>query len=108
MSTTTRVPVVSERVFQGALIDLLRVYGWRVWHNTIAYRSDRGWPDLVAVHPTHGIRFIELKRDDRAALTVAQESWLTDLAAAGAVCRVLRPRDLYASDTAERLARGEA
>jgi hypothetical protein len=112
VTTTTRgapaprAPVVTEKAFQRALLDLLHLHGWRVWHDTVAWRSDRGWPDLVCAHPTHGLRFLELKRDN-GALTPTQESWLADLTAAGAVCRVLRPRDLYATDTAERLARGE-
>lgn len=102
--TTIPSTLVTEKDFQQTLLDLFAVHGWRCWHNTIAWRSDHGWPDLVCCHPRWGILFCEVKRQE-GKLTPTQESWLADLTRAGARCYVLKPADW---PLAERIARGAA
>jgi hypothetical protein len=105
--TTTITPdqlPVTEAAFQRTVMALFRLHGWRLWHNHVAWRSEAGWPDLVAVHPAHGIVFLEVKTD-AGRVTAAQESWLDALEAAGARVHVLRPRDW---NVIQQFARGEA
>lgn len=101
--TSTTAPPVTEAAFQRTVIHLLRLHGWRCWHNHVAWRSDAGWPDLVAVHPRHGVRFLELK-SNTGRLSLHQAGWIEDLQQAGARCYVLKPRDW---ELAQAIARGE-
>jgi hypothetical protein len=101
--TTTTAPPVTEAAFQRTVVALFRLHQWRLWHNHIAWRSEAGWPDLICVHPRHGIRFLEIKTDT-GKVTAAQEGWIFDLTRAGARCHVLRPADF---PLAQRIARGE-
>lgn len=94
---------LSERDWQRTVVELFRVTGWRVWHNTVAWRSDAGWPDLVTVHPIHGIRFLELK-SERGRLSASQADWIKHLRAAGQLVYILRPSDW---EHAQAIARGE-
>jgi hypothetical protein len=75
------------------VIDLARLLGWRVAHFRPA-RGPKGWrlqvsgdgagfPDLVLVHPRHGVRFRELK-SGKARLSPKQAAWIDGLQAAGA------------------------
>ena len=93
---------VTEAQWQRTVVDLFRLHGWKVWHDTVAWRSDAGWPDLVAVHPRHGVRWIELK-SQRGRVSPSQELWHQALAAAGQRVVVLRPADWA---RAQRLAAG--
>lgn len=104
---TARSPLaaaVTEAAWQRTVVDLFRLHGWRVWHDTVAWRSDPGWPDIVATHRQHGLRFLELKREN-GVLTPAQIAWHADLAAAGHPVHVLRPSDW---EGAQELAKGGA
>jgi hypothetical protein len=105
MSTSTLAPPVTEAAFQRTIVALFRLHQWRIWHNQVAWRSEAGWPDLVAVHPdpARGVVFLEIKTDT-GKLTAAQEGWIFDLTRAGARCHVLRPRDW---ELARAIARGE-
>jgi hypothetical protein len=94
---------ISEASWQRTVMDLFRLHGWRVWHDTTAWRSDAGWPDLVCTHRVHGLRFLELKREG-GRVSTSQASWHADLAAAGHPVHVLRPSDW---ERAQQLARGE-
>jgi hypothetical protein len=89
-TSTDALKHITEAAWQRTVVDLFRLHGWRVWHDTTAWRSDPGWPDLVCVHPQHGVRFIELKRES-GRLRPAQRDWLRALSAAGQRTYVLRP-----------------
>lgn len=94
----------NEKVFQAIAERLFRSHDWLVFHTYDARRSEPGFPDLVCVHPKHGVVFAELKMPD-GRLSDAQKRWLTALDRAGARPYVWRPnnyRDM------EAVARGEA
>jgi hypothetical protein len=87
---------LSEKDFQRQVIDLGRLCGWKVQHQTISYRSEPGWPDLVMVRNGR-IVFAELKTE-RGRVSDAQSEWLAALnqvalANAGVHVGVFRPSD---------------
>jgi hypothetical protein len=75
----------TERVFQGHVLDLAAIGGWRAYHTRDSRGSHPGFPDLVLVQegPDRGpgrplLLFVELKtRTGR--LTMPQEAWLAAL-----------------------------
>lgn len=101
---------MSEAQWQALVLDLMRVYGWRVAHFkavpvtvagvtrtfTPVQADGAGFPDLCAVHRRHeAILYAELKTET-GRVKPAQRAWLDDLLAAGSrgtYVVVLRPRD---------------
>lgn len=83
---------ISEAAFQAQVMQLARVLGWKAYHTHDSRRSDPGFPDLVLVHPQHGVLFRELKTE-RGRVSDAQRTWLAALAASGADAAVWRPHD---------------
>jgi hypothetical protein len=91
---------MSEAEFQKVVIDLARRNGWLVYHAVPAqvrpgvwrttYAGDRGFPDLMMVHPTRGGLFAELKTD-KGKVTYEQEQWLDTLQQAGYEAYCWRP-----------------
>lgn len=74
---------VSERDFQQQVLDVARLYGWRVFHAFDSRRSEPGFPDLVLVRGDRLI-FAELKsRNGR--LEAEQLEWLGALDAVSTV-----------------------
>jgi hypothetical protein len=59
-----------------------------VWRTT--YAGDRGFPDLMMVHPTRGGLFVELKTD-LGKVTPEQQQWLDTLREAGFEAYCWRP-----------------
>lgn len=74
----------TEAECQRTVIDAAKLCGWLV-HAERPAQSARGWrtpvqghagfPDLVLVHPTRGLAFIELKRRPNK-VEDAQQAWL--------------------------------
>lgn len=111
---------MTEAEFQDALVDLARLYGWRVAHfaaartahgwRTPARYDAKGFPDLVLVHPVRRlIIFAEIKGRD-GKTTTDQDGWLAALAMASKCTTdvrvaVWRPQD--ASDIARTLTAGK-
>jgi hypothetical protein len=94
---------MNETEFQGAVLDLAKLFGWRVAHFRPA-RTEQGWrtavaadgkgfPDLVLIHPKYGVLFRELKTDT-TQLSADQEAWRDSLLDAGADWDIWRPRDM--------------
>lgn len=96
---------VREADFQGQVVQLAGLAGWRTMHvrPAIGRRNGQaawqtttsvvGWPDLVLWSPRRGrVLFRELKTD-AGRLTPQQAQVLDELAAAGADVGVWRPRD---------------
>jgi hypothetical protein len=89
---TTKVDrALSERAWQGQVLQLAALYRWTAYHTFDSRRSQPGFPDLVLCRDR--VLFRELKTD-RGRLTGDQERWLEALRAAGADACVWRPADL--------------
>lgn len=65
--------------------------GWTCWHDHDSRRNDAGFPDLLLIHPEHGIRWLELKTE-RGRIRPEQRAWLGLLRSAGAQAAAARPR----------------
>ena len=101
---------LSEKQFQGQVISLLHLNGYRVAHFTPALNArgqwrtpiaadGKGFPDLVAVRPNEPdhhrdgrVLFIELK-SDVGRLSKEQRDWSADLLSSGAEAYVWKPKD---------------
>lgn len=91
---------VTERDLQARVMDLARMYGWRVahFHDSrrqvkpgvfVGDRDAAGFPDLVLVRPPE-LLVVELKRET-GKVTDEQNAWLGDLAACGVEVLLVRP-----------------
>lgn len=78
-----RFAAITEKQLQANVIELAGYLGWRCYHTHDSRRSQPGFPDLVLVHPDHGILFRELKRERNSPTTEAQRDWLYALQTAG-------------------------
>lgn len=72
-------PRITEKQFMAEVIRLAKRNGWDYSHAYDSRKSEPGLPDLLLVHPTHGIVFAELKTDT-GKLTPAQAAWIGRLA----------------------------
>lgn len=91
-----------EPRFQRWVVATARANGWRVRVMDVrsggarlrrGHTPDRGWPDLLFVHPTaHRLFWAELK-DAKAPLKAEQEEVIGLLRAAGQEVHVWRPQD---------------
>ncbi len=89
------IVALSEREFQRQVMDLARIYRWRVYHPQLSKWSERGWPDLAMVRPPR-LLFAELKTD-RGKTTMHQDEWLELLRAIpGIEVHLWRPADFDA------------
>jgi hypothetical protein len=82
---------LSEKAWQGQVLQLAALYRWSHFHPYDMRRSDEGWPDLVLVRVPELV-VVELKTDT-GRLTAAQNEWLRRLAECGLETHVWRPRD---------------
>lgn len=101
---------MTERDLERGVLDIARLYGWRVVHfrpartvtgwRTPVAADGIGWPDLFMVR---GSRIVgaELK-SDAGKLTRYQTAWLEALGDAGVETHVWRPSD-YPEAIAETL-----
>lgn len=86
------------------MLDGLAVFGWIVFLDRVAWRSDPGYPDITAVHPEQRrVIWVELKTES-GRLSPRQEDWRWVLESAGQEWYLWRPSS-WAS--AERVMRGE-
>jgi predicted cobalt transporter CbtA len=106
---------VTEAEFQTAVLEAARLFCWRTAHFRPA-QSRRGWrtpvqgdgkgfPDLILLHPKHGLIVRELKANGAAKMTREQAEWLATFEAAGVDAGVWRPEQW---DEIEATLRGEA
>jgi len=91
---------MTESEFSDAVVDLARMFGWRVaafrparttkgWRTAVRY-DGAGYPDLSMAHPHGAIILAELKVT--TPLSDAQKVWAATLALSG-VYRLWRPQD---------------
>lgn len=93
---------VNEKALQNAVVELAKLYGWRVHHTRPAQmpsgkwatpiQGHAGFPDLVLVRPPD-ILFVELK-SAIGRTSPQQDEWLAALSASGAEVHLWRPRDI--------------
>lgn len=96
----TAFPSLRESDFQRQVLDLAKMFGWRVYHPMLSKWSERGFPDLTLIRPPRVI-FAELKRD-KGRTTVHQDEWAALLLACPGVEYFLwKPADF--ETIAERL-----
>ena len=94
---------MTEAQFQTQIIDLARLYGWRIAHFRPAWSRDgkrcmtavqadgAGWPDLTLVKGSRLI-FAEIKTDT-GKVSQSQQEWLDALKETKAECYLWRPAD---------------
>jgi hypothetical protein len=63
-----------EAVIQEDIVHFLSLRGWLV-HVTHMNMMEKGWPDMNALHPKYGIRFIDVKRPYQGQCTKAQKEY---------------------------------
>lgn len=84
----TATKLMCEAELQSAVTDMLTLYGWKWHHETDSRKSRRGFPDIIAVHPTGRLLLIELKGYDKRGrlgkVTPEQQGWLEVWHRAGA------------------------
>lgn len=93
---------MTEAELQAAILEVARLWGWRVAHfrpaltkhgwRTPVSADGKGFPDLVLVHERLGVVFAEVK-SDRGRLSPEQVEWGSVLALAGARMHLWRPSD---------------
>lgn len=71
------LPPVREAEFLQQIVQLARMFHWRVYHPWISVKSPSGFPDLVLLRPPRLI-FAELKTG-RRKLTWEQTQWIDAL-----------------------------
>ena len=108
-STPTLSPLLTEAQLQRGILDAAALYGYRVWHNTYAIGSDRGWPDLVLVRVATRARpgrliFAELK-GPRGRVRPDQAVWLQTLREAGQEVYLWDSREISLQEITDILAR---
>jgi hypothetical protein len=97
-----RLDELNERDWQKLVVNYARLGGWMYHHELPSQRAhgrwtthaagETGFPDLVLVHPSGQIMFVELKTA-KGKLSAAQEKWRRRLMDAGLEVHVWRPAD---------------
>lgn len=101
---TPALAAVTEASWQRTVTDALRVHGWNVFADRVAWRSDAGYPDLTAVNVKQKrVIWVELKTE-KGKLSEKQQHWRDLLIEAGQEHFVWRPSDW---DAAQRVMQGE-
>jgi hypothetical protein len=90
---------VTEDALLREVLAVAKTFGWLAHHTRPAWsakgyrtpvQGDKGFCDLVLAHPTRGVIFVELKRE-QGVVTPEQTRWLETLRAAGQRAEVWRP-----------------
>lgn len=90
---------IPEKAFQRQVENMATLHGWWTWHDEDSRRNTAGLPDLICIHPRHGVVWIELKTE-KGKVRDAQRDILLLLRKAGQRAFIARPRH---SDALERL-----
>ena len=96
-------PLVTEAQLQRTIEEMSIRLGWEFFHDNDSRRNKAGLPDLLLVHPTHGVRWLELKTV-KGRVRPQQQYWMDLLAMAGQRVYLIRP-DMM--DLVERILHGE-
>lgn len=93
----------TEAQWQATVIMAAELLGWTGYHTYDSRRSAHGFPDLVLVHPVHGVVWMELK-SEKGRTTADQDRWIALLQEAGERAGVFRPSEW---DFVEQVLKGE-
>ena len=75
----SKVPELSEKMFQSRIVAGARALGFMVYHTYDSRRSTKGFPDLCLVHPkSHQLIFLEIKTD-KGRVSLEQATWISAL-----------------------------
>lgn len=77
MTATLTARRQTEKQFEGAVVDLARLSGWKIFHPFDSRRSESGWPDLAMVRS--GVLVLAELKTDSGQLSRAQCDWLEHL-----------------------------
>lgn len=82
----------TEKEFLGMVLRYARLRGWLAIHHFDSRRSQRGFPDVLAVR---GGRIVALElKTERGRVTEDQREWIRRLGeCAGVEARIVRPSD---------------
>ncbi len=94
---------VTEEGFQRTVMECAGHLGWEVWHDQDSRKNAPGLPDLVCIHPDHGVVWLELKTM-KGRIRPHQKYWIDLLTRAGQRAYIVRPNQM---DALEALFRGE-
>jgi hypothetical protein len=86
------VTQTAAKLFEATIIELMHILGWRVasfrpaltkhgWRTAVS-ADGKGYPDMTAFHPVHGILYAELKTG-KGRLEPEQIAWRDWIVAAG-------------------------
>lgn len=89
-----RYDAVSEKDWQQQVRDLLRLNHWHAYHTHDSRRSDAGFPDVFALHPGSGDRFVAELKTEKGKATPAQLEWLAWFETCGIDAYLWRPSDV--------------
>lgn len=74
---TPSAPTMTEKMLQGAVVNLAKLLGWRCYHTFLSIRSTPGFPDCCLVRGERLV-FAELK-SELGKVSQAQTEWLDAL-----------------------------
>ena len=83
---------MTEAELQERVVEAAKQLGWWVFHDYDARMNKAGFPDLLMIHPEHGMLWRELKRQNGKA-TVDQAFVIDMILRAGGDAAVWRPMD---------------
>lgn len=84
---------MTESELQTNVRQVAKLGGWLTYHTNDSRRSDKGFPDLVFLHPRTGrLLYAELK-SDKGKLRPEQATWIDALWRGGHEAYVWRPSD---------------
>lgn len=81
----------TERDFQGAVLELATLLGWRYYCVPDSRMCPAGWPDLALWQPPH-FMLVELKTE-RGRVREAQQQTIDELRECGLEVHIWRPGD---------------
>lgn len=97
----------TEGQLQAKIIQLAQELGWMVYHTHDSRRSQKGWPDLVLLHPGKRRLMIWELKSATGQVRPDQKKWLQALGLVGITAGIRRPAD-WAAGLVERELRGMA
>lgn len=94
---------MTEMQLQSAVLEIATQLGWLHYHTYRSDRSDKGFPDLVLVHPDkERVVWVECKTG-KGIVSPEQTLWHDNLAACDCEVYVIRPAHLDSGEVADIL-----